>query len=166
MKAGITGHQDLGDAAAIAWVRKEILRALDAHAIDHGFTSLAAGADQLFAQALLDRGIPYTVVVPSAGYELAFKDAAGRGEYARFLGRAERCIALEFESPGEEAYWAAGQEIVRLADLLIAVWNGAPAAGLGGTGDVVRHARQTGRKVWHLNPVTRVAGWLHDAERR
>jgi hypothetical protein len=164
MKAGITGHQDLGDEAAVAWVRGEILGALDAHRVGHGFTSLAAGADQLFAQALLDRRIPYTVVIPSAGYELAFTDAAARRDYARFLGRAERCIALGFESPGEEAYWAAGQEIVRLADLLIAVWNGAPAAGLGGTADVVRHARQAGRTVWHLNPVTRVAGWLDAVE--
>jgi len=160
MKAGITGHQDLGGEAAVAWVREEILRAVDSHRVGHGFTSLAAGADQLFAQALLDRRIPYTVVVPSAGYELAFTDAAARQEYARFLGRAERCVTLGFESPGEEAYWAAGQEIVRLADLLIAVWNGAPAAGLGGTGDVVAHAGRVGRKVWQLNPVTRVAGWL------
>ncbi len=79
------------------------------------------------------------------------------------LAGAEGRIALDFEEPGEEAYMAAGQEIVRLAELMIAVWNGAPAAGLGGTGDVVRHARQSGRKVWHLNPVTRRAGWLEAA---
>lgn len=162
MKAGITGHQDLGDLVAIAWVRGELVRALELQGVTHGFTCLAAGADQLFAQALLDRRIPYTVVVPSTGYELAFQDVAARHEYVRLLGRAERCIDLGFEQPGEEAYWAAGQEIVRLADLLIAVWNGAPAAGLGGTGDVVGHARQVGRSVWHLNPVTRVAGWLAD----
>jgi hypothetical protein len=163
MKAGVTGHQNLGDAAAIDWVRVELGRALDTQRVGHGFTCLAAGADQLFAQALLDRRIPYTVVIPSAGYERAFQDDASRQEYGRLLASAEGRIALDFERPGEEAYWAAGQEIVRLAELVIAVWNGAPAAGLGGTGDVVRHARRSGRKVWHLNPVTRRAGWLDGA---
>ena len=32
-------------------------------------------------------------------------------------------------------------------DLLIAVWDGQPAQGLGGTGDVVRYAREIGREV-------------------
>jgi hypothetical protein len=99
MKAGVTGHQNLGDAAAIDWVRVELGRALDTQRVGHGFTCLAAGADQLFAQALLDRRIPYTVVIPSAGYERAFQDDASRQEYGRLLASAEGRIALDFERP-------------------------------------------------------------------
>ena len=163
MKAGITGHQELGDQSTISWVREGIAGVVDASSVAHGFTCLAAGADQLFARVLLERKIPYTVVVPSSGYEGTFPDPPARTEYRHLLERAEARVELAFPEPGEEAYWAAGREVVRLAELLIAVWNGRPAAGLGGTGDVVRHARQVGRRVWHLNPLTRNAQWVVDA---
>ena len=37
----------------------------------------------------------------------------------------------------------------------IAVWNGLPAKGLGGTGDIVSYAKQLGVPVIHLALVTR-----------
>ena len=41
------------------------------------------------------------------------------------------------------------------SELLIAVWDGKPAAGLGGTGDVVSYARQSGKHVYQIDPVSR-----------
>jgi hypothetical protein len=35
------------------------------------------------------------------------------------------------------------------------VWDGEPAKGLGGTGDVVGYAVQKGKDLIHLNPVNR-----------
>jgi hypothetical protein len=35
------------------------------------------------------------------------------------------------------------------------VWDGQPAAGLGGTGDVVKYACLCGKPLIHLNPVSR-----------
>jgi hypothetical protein len=51
-------------------------------------------------------------------------------------------IELPFRSPSAEAYWAAGQRIVGLADVLLAVWDGTPSRGVGGTADVVAFAGQ------------------------
>ena len=42
---------------------------------------------------------------------------------------------------------AAGKSIVDSCEMLIAIWDGKPARGLGGTGDVVRYARKTGKAV-------------------
>lgn len=59
---------------------------------------------------------------------------------------------MPFDEPSEKAYWSAGQEIVNQADRLLAVWDGQPAAGLGGTADVVRYARAQGKLVTIIWP--------------
>jgi hypothetical protein len=48
---------------------------------------------------------------------------------------------LPYPTPTEAAYFAAGKLIVNRCDLLLAVWDGQPAGGLGGTGDIVGYAR-------------------------
>jgi hypothetical protein len=41
----------------------------------------------------------------------------------------------------------AGRTVADRCDLLLAVWDGQPAAGLGGTADVVSHATYRGKSV-------------------
>src|SRR5260221_12639223 len=55
-------------------------------------------------------------------------------------------------SEESDAYLAAGKLIVELCDVLVAVWDGEPAAGKGGTADVVAVALASGRPVIWLNP--------------
>ena len=52
-------------------------------------------------------------------------------------------------------YLAAGCRVAALADLLLAVWDGEPARGRGGTADVVAFARRNLIPYVHLNPLTR-----------
>jgi hypothetical protein len=47
----------------------------------------------------------------------------------------------------EEAYERAGHEVVARCDVLIALWDGAPPRGRGGTAAIVEHARALGRRV-------------------
>jgi hypothetical protein len=153
MKVGITGHQDLGDAQA--WchtVVQDLVRGLPA---THGYTSLAAGADQLFADILVGEEIPFTAVIPSQDYERAFASEAARQRYLHLLEKAAERTTLGFDRPSEDAFLAAGQHVVRCAETLIAVWNGQAARGLGGTADVVAYAHAQGVPVWHCNPVAR-----------
>jgi hypothetical protein len=51
-------------------------------------------------------------------------------------------------------YWLIGQMLARRADLLIAIWRGGPAEGLGGTADVVADAYRTGVPVLWVHPDT------------
>jgi hypothetical protein len=143
-RIGVTGHQRMPEVAE-AFAREGLARVLGGVRDGLvGVTSLAAGADQLFARAVLDAGGTLHVVIPAAGYAGSFEDDLSRDEFERLVERAATVETLDFDAPGEEAYMAAGRRIVDLSDLLIAIWDSRPARGLGGTADVVAYARERG----------------------
>ena len=154
MKIGITGHQRLASPDQWRWVQSELERVIAsvARPDDTAFSSLAIGADQRFAELVLSRGLRLHVVIPCDCYEETFMDAPEKARYRDLLARAESKTVLPFTKPSEDAFLAAGRYIVESVDALLAVWNGRPAAGKGGTGDVVAHAFELGRRVIHLNP--------------
>jgi hypothetical protein len=47
---------------------------------------------------------------------------------------------LPFDQSGRDAYLAASEAVLVTVDRLVAVWDGKPADGHGGTGDVVAAA--------------------------
>lgn len=152
MIVGVTGHQDLG--GAVAWVRQVLADQIAREDATLGLTSLALGTDQLFAEVLLDRGVPYEAIIPSAGYEKTFVSSA-RAHFEYLLAQAMRVDRLPYGEPTEASFFAAGRVVVSRCSLLLAVWDGEPARGLGGTGDVVELARQQGRRWIHINPQQR-----------
>jgi len=154
MTAGITGHQNLGSPETMAWVMEQIKQALVKYRIAHGFTSLAVGADQLFAQILREQNIPYTAVIPCREYEATFQTRADLKNYRGLLQTATGFQTLDFGPPTETAFMEAGKRVIDLADMLFAVWNGQPAKGLGGTGDAVKYALFRKKCVLHINPMT------------
>lgn len=161
MRVGITGHQRLKEPARWGWVRQELDRLLSSLAPPLvGITSLAVGADQLFADAIVRHGGSLEVVIPFAGYEFTFAEGHDRDEYEQLLRRASKKEVLEGHGSDEEAYLASGKRMVDQSDLLVAVWDGLPATGLGGTGDVVAYAVQRRKRTLHLNPVTQKVGEL------
>jgi hypothetical protein len=143
---GVTGHQHLPEAARIH-VEQAITKLLcDQQGPVIGLSSLADGADQIFADVLLRGGGTLHAVIPCWGYASTF-DVAGRENYLRLLNAARSVTTLAYAKPSEQAYDAAGQYIVEHCDVLVAVWDGQPAVGRGGTADAVAHARRLGRDV-------------------
>ncbi|GAA3456248.1 hypothetical protein GCM10018962_80820 [Dactylosporangium matsuzakiense] len=148
---GITGHQNI-PATAIPFIRSRIRAVLEAQQPPPaGVGSLAVGADQLFATIIGELGAPFHAVVPCAGYEstLSPPDAL---RYHELLAAAASTEQLPFPAPSEEAFMATGIRVVERCSLLIAVWDGRPAGGLGGTADVVHHAQTLGRPVHVIWP--------------
>lgn len=144
---GCTGHQTLSPLT-----RRRVAAALAAQVarIDDeivGLCSLAAGADQMFAHVLLASGGRLHAVIPCQGYADTFEDEPTRAEFERLLSAAHEVTELPFSEPSEEAFMAAGRTVADRCDLLLAVWDGQPAAGLGGTADVVSHATDQGKPV-------------------
>jgi hypothetical protein len=142
-RVGVTGHRDLPEPTC-----KLVSAAIATHlarfdSID-GVSSLAEGADQIFAEQVLRAGGALTAVVPSAHYGRSFETTDGSAAYRRLRALAREVIELPFSSPSEEAYWAAGQRVVGLAEVLLAVWDGTPSRGVGGTADVVAFAGERG----------------------
>jgi hypothetical protein len=113
------------------------------------------GTDQLFAHLLTINQIPFTAVIPCAGYENVFNTKKARDDYIRLLKLANTVMRLGFPYPSEEAFYEGGKEVVKCSDVLFAIWNGKPARGLGGTADIVQFARRAKRGVVHINPINR-----------
>jgi hypothetical protein len=86
-------------------------------------------------------------VVPSDGYTATFGDPADREEFDRLVNAATVVEVLHYATPTEEAFLAAGKRVVDLCEVLVAVWDGKEARGLGGTADVVAYAQASEREV-------------------
>jgi hypothetical protein len=151
--AGVTGHRDVkvGDRT---FVQDALTRLVESLPIDSGLTSLAKGTDQLFARILRARRIPYTAVIPSSGYEDSFAPCE-LYIYRELLSAATGVVRMSHRAPSERAFMDAGKYIVEHCEALIAVWDGLPARGLGGTADVVHLAQKRHRRLLIINPSTR-----------
>lgn len=157
MRVGISGHQRLRNPDDWEWVRQEMracIALLPQPVI--GVTSLAIGADSLFAEIVLALGGTLEVVVPFSGYEEKFTSDADRQRYIRFLGCAGRVEILPRHNTDEESYYAAGKRVVDLSGLVVLCWDGRLAAGLGGTADIAGYAQSQRKPTVHLNPETHV----------
>ncbi len=150
MVFGVTGHQDLIDELTKTWVKTELLRLIDQYKPLMGLSALAIGADQLFTACLIEKGISFKAVIPCQNYEQTFSKETLE-PYCQLKEKAKQLINLNYEEPNEEAFWEAGKYIADQSDLLFAVWNGKPAKGWGGTGDVVQYAIESKVKVIHIN---------------
>ena len=141
MRVGLTGHQDI-PPQALEYVARGINSVLDDLKGDLiGISSLAAGADQLFASLVLEHGGRLEIVIPCRRYEKSFSRPEDLTNFQDLLERAASVETLSFDEPSEEAYLAAGCRVVDLSDVVLAIWDGQPAKGKGGTGDIVEYAR-------------------------
>lgn len=130
---------------------------------------LADGADRLVTEEALRLGYALEVVLPlpQETYERTFRDDTAEAfrallAHARPDGEAARILTLDGapELHGGQNYRAVGRFIVRNCDLLVAIWDGGPAAGRGGTGDVVQSALAAGLPVWWIDPAHPAAARL------
>lgn len=151
IRIGITGHRHLPpetDATVAAMVREE----LRPHGCEMvGVSCLADGADTVFAEAVVAAGAPLEAVVPARGYREALPPEH-HPAYDRLLERAVLVHELGHGASTSEAHMDAGRLLVERCDRLVAVWDGEPARGPGGTADVVAHARALSRPVSVLWP--------------
>jgi len=107
-------------------------------------SALAEGADRIVARHVLSRPHSRLVVplpLPESDYAEDFRSAASRIEFSNLLGQADDIELMPRADTREQAYEAAGKFVLNNSDVLIALWDGQPAQGLGGTGDIVRRAR-------------------------
>lgn len=99
------------------------------------------------AHHVLAAGGALEIIVPAVDYESTFIDAEDRTNYEELLAGAARVEICPFTDPSESAFLYAGRRVVDRCDTLIAIWDGAPARGRGGTADIVSYARSIGRDV-------------------
>ncbi|MGD0294546.1 MAG: hypothetical protein ABSB30_11865 [Terracidiphilus sp.] len=154
---GFTGHRDLADEPKCRTLICDYLRERKAatSGIICGVSSAAAGGDLLFAESCIELGIPLRVLLP-----LPQEDFQKDFDTATWL-RAEQVLskAVSVEVTGnhelrEEGYYECGIETVQQSQLMIALWDGEPSRGMGGTQEIVAFAKKMGRPVVWFHSVT------------
>lgn len=124
-------------------------------------SSLAEGADRLFAAEALAAGWEFDAVLPFAAceYQRDFETDERKVEFESLLARAGTVFEIGDPRPdndSSEAYETAGLVLLDHIDLLVAIWDGGESRGRGGTREVVDEAARRGI------PVV----WIHASDAR
>ena len=154
---GFTGHRKLPDEAKCrAAIRSVLLEWIDkVPGVIYGVTSAAAGGDLLFAETCLELHLPIRVFLPFPKEQ--FRNDFEEPEWARAESIFRKALSIEITGAGEELperYYECGVETVQQSQILLALWDGEPSQGLGGTADMVRFAREQGRPVIWIHSAT------------
>jgi len=157
-KPGVSGRFPAEQSAA---VEAQIAAALDQYDVRFGYGSLAAGADIMFAEALLRRGASLHAVLPFAEEE--FVEVSVRPAGAEWVDRFRACCdkatklryATEDRYLGDDQLFGYCSELAMGLALLharhlsavahqIVVWDGKPPSGPVGTAADMMDWRRTG----------------------
>jgi hypothetical protein len=170
------GHMFATDSAAEAALAARIDAVLDATGAKIAYGALACGADIMIAEALLRRGGELHVVLPFPAADFLTRSVLpGGSDWApRFDAAlaAARSVTLASEAADvgdpEQIHYgnslAMGMALLRGAHLhtsaqMLAIWDGTPARGTGGTGDEVQRWQKMGHVAQVVAPgaITRPA---------
>jgi hypothetical protein len=157
--------------AKIGSLRNEIKRRLDGWGALHGFGTAARGTDILVLETLAERGLTATVVLPFP--RAAFEKTSVGGDWNQRLRALEGNDDFQFESvrtsepkPDQlpAAFGKANRQVFEKAvayarsldekPIVLAVWDGQPGDGPGGTADAVQLWRDEGYQPEIIDPRT------------
>ncbi|MFJ5029513.1 hypothetical protein ACIQB5_15620 [Streptomyces sp. NPDC088560] len=145
----VTGHMDLTEDS-VPLVRDALRKALKSYAAGGslvGISCIAKGSDSIFAEVVLDLGGSLVAVIPSKDYRENKVKPDHAATFDRLIGAADKVLVLDNETANRAAYEDANRTILQSAERLVAVWNGEPPSGKGGTADTVQEARDAGLPV-------------------
>lgn len=160
IRIGVTGHKDAEGEALRAVVREQIRRIAGLFRTPTTdvrlavVSQLAEGADRMVAwevleeerqeaeHARLEAFLPFE---RERYEEVQEFDAESREEFDRLFRQAsvpreERGARSETQAERDDAFEAAGRQLVGRCDILIALWDGEESRGRGGTADTLREA--------------------------
>lgn len=173
IRFGITGHRTLHDIPALSSSLNDFLNTgyleafmPEARRATNTATNtlitfsiispLAEGADRLVANVVLKRGgvLEALLPMPIEEYEKDFETVESKREFRELLAQSHRVKVTECGVPLDDpdyrqnAYLRVGEETVARCDILIALWDGEPARGVGGTADIVALALKQNKPVF------------------
>ena len=114
---------------------------------------VADGADQIAAEVALELGWELQAILPfeRSAYRASLASDTARDQFDDLLGHADCLLELPGDpGHGLDAYVMTGRATVAHCDVLIAIWDGKPPRGRGGTGEVVQLALTRGTAIVHV----------------
>lgn len=157
---GFTGHRAGYDENLIRPALKAVLEDLQNKAAASGgvldlYASIAEGADTLCVEVARELGMAVHLLLPLPQGE--FKNDFSSPQVWE---RSRQQLGLAAQKPGRDSvrvlpgelcrpdcYFDQGIQILEAVDVLFALWDGGKARGLGGTEQMVTHARAIGKPV-------------------
>ena len=149
---GVTGHRTLKNIpeltqaiqAALAKIKQMVPPMRNMPVVYSVLSPLAEGADRLVAkevlkvpESILEVGLP----MEKDDYIQDFITKESKAEFEELLSEAKSVRVLPTQRSRTKAYEQVGHYVVDNCDVLIAIWDGKPAAGQGGTAEIVQYAR-------------------------
>lgn len=152
MRVGITGHRGLDTEveAQVKALLEQAVREFPAGDLV-AVSCIADGPDTWWAQTVLAYGGRLEAVVPAQEYRENLPEAHWP-LYDRLHAAAIEVHHTGMTASDSAAHMTGSEVLVGLSDLVLAVWDGKPAWGYGGTADVVAYAERTGVPVRVLWP--------------
>jgi hypothetical protein len=152
---GFTGHRRVKHEQALAHALREVIASLQrCIGLDLvGRSSIASGADTLFAEACLASNMKWIAQLPFP--EAEFKKDFSEADWKRARALLDRAERIEISSQTAErprGYLDCGLATVDGADVMVAVWDGKAARGQGGTAEIVQHARAVQKPLILISP--------------
>jgi hypothetical protein len=177
IRIGITGHRNLPEPEKIRREIVEILSTFFFNAFDAissielksstapsivftAVSPLAEGADRLLAECVLalpGGRLEVPLPMPIEFYRNDFTAHGSVEQFDALLAKAVRIFSPVCNIDnlqGRErsiCYRNAGEETLRRSDIVIAIWDGAPANGMGGTAEIVNLARNQGKPLFIIS---------------
>jgi len=170
---GVSGHRTLHDLSALTACLEKILATAYFDAFIQAFSEeitslkatpiifsvispLAEGADRLVADVVLKHGgtLEALLPLPIEEYEKDFTTPESNHEFRELLAESHRVtvtdcgVPLDDPNYRQKSYLRVGQETVARCDILIALWDGEPSRGIGGTADIVALALKQKKPVF------------------
>jgi hypothetical protein len=116
-------------------------------------TSLAEGADRIGAEEALARNLPLDVVLPMGldAFRHDFSTDQSRAAFDTLISKADRVLVLDAEATDAQTrdrlYGNGADALLESSDIIIAIWDGRPPAGRGGTAMTIDAACRRGTPV-------------------
>jgi tetratricopeptide (TPR) repeat protein len=156
--------------AKIGTLRKALREKLGAWGLLHGFGSAARGTDMLVLETLAESGMSATAVLPFP--QADFEASSVGGDWNRRLHLLQGTGSIEFKPPLhaqlpppeqlQQAFGETNRKVFELAvayarsldeqPIVLAVWDGQPGDGAGGTADAVQLWRDEGHEPVVIDP--------------
>jgi hypothetical protein len=114
---------------------------------------VADGADQIAAEVALELGWDLQAILPfeRSAYRASLANQVARERFDALVDRADCLLELPGDPDhGLDAYVMTGRATVAHCDVLVAIWDGLPPRGRGGTGEVVQLALTRGTAIVHV----------------
>ena len=141
MRIAVTGHRPKRLKGQQKEVKRWLSEQLDKYECTEAISGMAQGADQIFAQAAVEKNIPLICCYP-------YRKNFFHQEEQKILNRAKDIKFISETYTGNRVYWFRDKYMVDNCDLLLAVWEGIKA---GGTWLTINYAQKIGKPVIFYN---------------